>query len=400
MSITKIFWLWLIVWVVFFGLGALINGAGLLSLIFGYSIMSVIAAFLSTLIHFGVQQFLKKDSITPSLRSQHPDTHNTTNAPKITSDRIQKVIDNLLDEAVKAASQSEWAEVARICGEVTNLDDDNSEAARLLKAAQANLGQVIELPTVEPTSVTTGSLEIARLLIEHGADVNAEEQSYSKTDFVQLNSRMAMARIAVGVAVIALIASIVATISEINLYNKIDDWLSLYPQFQDTNNRWFDTEIPANDSLQTIVSVLILAAYSFSVIAFLNWLHAAHSNLRIIGASVPKSSPGWWFGRLGNLLKSYQIMKEVWVGSSTTVTGDSRNSATAWSWLGWFWGAPLLIIWGFLRTALGTDDIQLLLLVDYVYVFGSGITIIAGILLFLFITKITKKQDRQILELV
>jgi hypothetical protein len=93
-------------------------------------------------------------------------------------------------------------------------------------------------------------------------------------------------------------------------------------------------------------------------------------------------------------------MKEVWVGSSTTVTGDSRNSATAWSWLGWFWGAPLLIIWGFLRTAFGTDDIQLLLLGDYAYVFGSGITIVAGILLFLFITKITKKQHRRILELV
>jgi len=75
MSITKIFWLWLIVWVVFFGLAALINGARLLDLIFGYSIISVIAAFLCTLIHFGVQQFLKKDSITPSLRSQHPDTH-------------------------------------------------------------------------------------------------------------------------------------------------------------------------------------------------------------------------------------------------------------------------------------------------------------------------------------
>ena len=48
----------------------------------------------------------------------------------------------------------------------------------------------------------------------------------------------------------------------------------------------------------------------------------------------------------------------------------------------------------------GTDDIQLLLLGDYAYVIGSGITIIAGILLFLFITKITKKQHRRILELV
>jgi hypothetical protein len=63
------------------------------------------------------------------------------------------------------------------------------------------------LPTVEPISATTES----------------KEQSHSKTDFVQLNSRMSMERIAVGVAVIALIASIVATISEINLYIKIDD---------------------------------------------------------------------------------------------------------------------------------------------------------------------------------
>jgi hypothetical protein len=305
------------------------------------------------------------------------------------SDRIQKVIDNLLDEAVKAASQSEWAEVARICGEVTNLDDDNSEATRLLKAAEANLGQIIELPTVEPISATTES----------------EEQSHSKADFVQLNSRMWVARIAVGVAVIALIASIVATISEINLYIKIDDWLSLYPQFRDTSNRWFDQEIPPNDSLQAVVSLLNLAAYSFSVIAFLIWLHAAHRNLRTIGASVPRFSPGWvvgwWFVPFGNLFKPYQIMKEIWVGSSTTMTEDLRNSATVWPWLGWFWGAHLIgniISWQSLRA--GTDDIQSLLLGDYVYVFGSGITVVAGILLFLFITKITEKQHRRILELV
>jgi hypothetical protein len=61
MSITKIFRVWLIICVVFFGLAALINEARLMDLIFGYSITTVIAAFLCTLIHFGVQQFLKKD---------------------------------------------------------------------------------------------------------------------------------------------------------------------------------------------------------------------------------------------------------------------------------------------------------------------------------------------------
>jgi hypothetical protein len=61
MSITKIFQLWLIVWAVFFGLAALINEARLMDLIFGYSTVSLIAAFLCTLIHFGIKQFLKKD---------------------------------------------------------------------------------------------------------------------------------------------------------------------------------------------------------------------------------------------------------------------------------------------------------------------------------------------------
>ena len=202
MSITKIFWLWLIVWVVFFGLAALINGAGLLSLIFGYSIMSVIAAFLCTLIHFGVQQFLKKDSITPSLRSQHPDTHNTTNAPKITSDRIQNIIDNLLDEAVKAASQSEWAEVARICGEVTNLDDDNSEAARLLKAAEANLKQVVVVPTTA-------------------------KETTVRSSFIPLADRAKWAQITVGITVAALLVSIFSDIYEINFIYYLMNWDSL-----------------------------------------------------------------------------------------------------------------------------------------------------------------------------
>ena len=60
MTITQMFRRWLIGWVIVFGLFALLNGASFFAVVFGYSFAALLVAFVSTLGHFSVREFLSK----------------------------------------------------------------------------------------------------------------------------------------------------------------------------------------------------------------------------------------------------------------------------------------------------------------------------------------------------
>ena len=55
------------------------------------------------------------------------------------SDRIQRRIERLLDEAEEAADQRNWEEVGRLSRQVLALDGDNEDAPALISAAQLEL---------------------------------------------------------------------------------------------------------------------------------------------------------------------------------------------------------------------------------------------------------------------
>ena len=288
-------------------------------------------------------------------------------------DRIQNVIDNLLDEAVKAASQSKWAEVARICSEVTNLDADNSEAARLLEAAEANLQQVIELPTVEPTLAAETAV---------------------KESFIPLEDRATKARIAIVLTVAALIISIFASINEIFFINELNKeygfpWPNRPDAMERYNQQWFSW-----------TPLLFLAAFLSSVVTFLIWLQTASKNLPVLEVTDQKFTPGWvvgwWFVPLWCFFKPYQILREVWCGSANEITwyaGIARQMV--WPWLGWFWGAHLT------ANFLGNITIRLLtkntgdsmLSASYVAILSDVILICAGLILYKFIELVTIRQS-------
>ena len=86
------------------------------------------------------------------------------------SERIQRRIDLLLDEADEAVSKSDWVTVADRAQNVLALDPDNKDAATFVAAAERALGtpevassvQQVETTTKEPLPTTAGTPEAER----------------------------------------------------------------------------------------------------------------------------------------------------------------------------------------------------------------------------------------------
>ena len=76
-----------------------------------------------------------------------------------------------------------------------------------------------------------------------------------------------------------------------------------------------DEELDANDMREGIVAILYLVAYLISAVAFISWFRTAYGNLhkKAVGLAY---TPGWaagaWFVPFLNLVRPYQIMKELY----------------------------------------------------------------------------------------
>jgi hypothetical protein len=96
------------------------------------------------------------------------------------------------------------------------------------------------------------------------------------------------------------------------------------------------------------IGVLKLLALAATAIAWLTWLHRAYRNLGRVGTTRARFSPAWavayWLVPFINVVRAYQVMKDLWLRS------DSRNDRDAYDTLpapdlvrGW-WG--ILVAWG------------------------------------------------------
>ncbi len=82
-----------------------------------------------------------------------------------------------------------------------------------------------------------------------------------------------------------------------------------------------------------------------TVIAFLLWLHARYSSLRLVGWTAPNYTPavavGWFFVPLLNLYKPYLVVQEMWGATESGSSWDIGNSRLVLAWWAAFIGAPL-----------------------------------------------------------
>ena len=93
------------------------------------------------------------------------------------SERVQRQIDRLLDEAEAAIAISDWAAVGDRARNVLRLDPDNSDALSYLAAAERDIENAQlepanlppeSLKTAQPTSFSNGRYVVKRFLGEGG----------------------------------------------------------------------------------------------------------------------------------------------------------------------------------------------------------------------------------------
>ncbi|MCH7735658.1 MAG: hypothetical protein IH961_10655, partial [Chloroflexi bacterium] len=100
------------------------------------------------------------------------------------TERIQKRIDALLDEADEAVGQQDWIAVRRLCDAVLRLDHENADARAYLEASEYDTGIDVGDPQPEtpvespemaseaspetPTSFANGRYEVTGFLGEGG----------------------------------------------------------------------------------------------------------------------------------------------------------------------------------------------------------------------------------------
>jgi tetratricopeptide (TPR) repeat protein len=98
----------------------------------------------------------------------------------VTSERIQRQIDRLLDAADQAFTARDWAALRDASSDVLSLDSENAEAKAFMAAAERNLSEGLQAPAAsphgtlvspsapQPTSFANGRYEVRRFLGEGG----------------------------------------------------------------------------------------------------------------------------------------------------------------------------------------------------------------------------------------
>ncbi len=96
------------------------------------------------------------------------------------------------------------------------------------------------------------------------------------------------------------------------------------------------------------IGMLQLAAFACTGIAWLVWLHRAYGNLALIGSKRSRFSRGWaigcWFIPVVNLVRAYQIMRDLWLRSESMNDRDGYDGLPVPALLATWWVVSLT--WG------------------------------------------------------
>jgi hypothetical protein len=148
---------------------------------------------------------------------------------------------------------------------------------------------------------------------------------------------------------------------------------------------------------QTVVYGFVwIGIYIPTAIAFLAWLSRSVANAPALGAGIPPSSPraaiGWWFVPFANLVKPYQIVKDLY--ERVALMGDPRR----WTRLVLAWW--LLYLLGNLVGNVGSrlyaqdDELEVFRTAFVVLAFGHFVSAIAAVLAILVIRRIQTGEDQ------
>lgn len=97
----------------------------------------------------------------------------------------------------------------------------------------------------------------------------------------------------------------------------------------------------ASDARQKTVGIIHMIIFIVSGILILKWIYRANYNVRQLGSTEMKFTPGWsigwYFIPIANLWKPYQAMKEIWKASSDPQNWKNQSVSAMLPWWWFFW---------------------------------------------------------------
>jgi uncharacterized protein DUF4328 len=146
------------------------------------------------------------------------------------------------------------------------------------------------------------------------------------------------------------------------------------------------------------IGVLRLPVFIATAIVWLLWLHQAYRNLSLVGTMrssfTPDRAVGCWFVPFINLVRPYQIVKELWQRSEGRNDRDSFDGLPAPALVSWWWGMFLLSGLGRLAT-LGpqAQSLKVLTTVADVGMLADAVEVVAALLAIRIVRGITDLQQ-------
>jgi Domain of unknown function (DUF4328) len=159
-------------------------------------------------------------------------------------------------------------------------------------------------------------------------------------------------------------------------------------------------EAAATAARDRAIGLLKLAALTGTGIAWLIWLHRTYGNLVLVGSKRSRFSRGWavayWLIPLVNLVRAYQVMKDLWLRSDSLNDRDAYDSLPAPAFLTGWWGMSLT--WGVLGrlvTIIARDarTPHELINVTDVGMLVNAVGIVAGVLAIKVVREIDRRQQ-------
>jgi hypothetical protein len=187
--------------------------------------------------------------------------------------------------------------------------------------------------------------------------------------------------------VVVLAAAIISTDFQINLLESARQGHSITPAMAHANNL-----------RQEILSMAVLLLMAVTAIFFLIWVHRTSRNLRALGATHTRFSPGWavgyWFIPIISLWRPYQVMQEIRSYSTPLYEPDKGSSL-----IGVWWG--LWIISGLAGRAakalydIGAGDIEKMIAGSWGTIITYSLSAATGIFAAVMVYRINRGQSER-----
>jgi hypothetical protein len=249
------------------------------------------------------------------------------------------------------------------CGTVKSA---TANACSKCGAVFSSIQQPFETPIAGPSAGNQEQSERARTPDYDAANAAEDGSMFDRMSLDAMNSLGLGPAFVSGQGVAFVIAAGLSVYVLISLAGAILD-ISQIESLSNTPRglRMPSIELTASEAATLLIRVLLIGIAMVTGVFFLIWIYRAHKNLRALGATDLKYSPGWAIGGFFipvlNVVRPYQVVTEIWKASGP---GARRSGGASWI----YESPPVFIsLWWGLWLLSGFLDF-----ISVVMVFGAG----------------------------